>query len=181
MVTIILLAVNLFVILCFFISQNCDSNLKKSIVLGVELPDSFKSEEKVLSLTKQFKIINCVVFLIFAFLSVMGFFIKNPTLKTILLISIVVLAAAAYMLIYGIFNKKLKALKKSAGLDTKGDDCWIWGMFYNNPNDNNLTVKSRYGVNTAFNLGNKTGQFVFWAVLIAVIAVAVFVIALLVR
>ena len=180
MASIILFIINMFVILCFFISQNCDSNLKKSIVLGVELPDSFKSEEKVLSLTKQFKITNCVVFLIFVFLSVLGFFIKNPTIKTILLISIVVLAAASYMIIYGIYNKKLKALKKSAGLDTKGDDCWIWGMFYNNHDDSNVTVKSRYGINSAFNLGNKTGKFVFWTVFIAVIVAAVFVIGLLV-
>lgn len=181
MATIILFVVNLFVILCFFISHNCDSNLKKNFVVGVELPQTLKSEEKILSSIKQFKITNAVIFLVFAFSFLAGFFVKNPTVSIIILISIVVLASIVNITLYGVLNRKLKTIKKDAGFDTKEDDFWIWGMFYNNPNDNNITVKSRYGVNTAFNLGTKTGKSIFAVTVSALIVVAVFIIILLVR
>ena len=40
------------------------------------------------------------------------------------------------------------------------DDKWIWGMFYYNPNDTNLMVNARVGINTTVNMARKPGKFI---------------------
>lgn len=40
------------------------------------------------------------------------------------------------------------------------DDCWIWGMFYYNPNDSRLVINSRVGMNSTINLAKRSGQVI---------------------
>ena len=40
------------------------------------------------------------------------------------------------------------------------DEHWIWGMFYNNPNDRHLTVNDRTGMNMSFNLARPAGKVI---------------------
>ena len=40
------------------------------------------------------------------------------------------------------------------------DDKWIWGMFYYNPNDTNLMVNARVGINTTVNMARKPGKLI---------------------
>ncbi|MCL2662283.1 MAG: PH domain-containing protein [Oscillospiraceae bacterium] len=49
------------------------------------------------------------------------------------------------------------------------DDYWLWGMFYNNPNDNHLLVNARIGMNMSVNLAKTGGKILM---LFAVIMLA---------
>ena len=40
------------------------------------------------------------------------------------------------------------------------DDCWIWGIFYYNPNDTHVIVNQRIGIGTTFNMARRSGQIV---------------------
>ncbi len=42
------------------------------------------------------------------------------------------------------------------------DDYWIWGLFYDNPNDSHLIVNSRIGINTTVNLAKPAGKVLLW-------------------
>lgn len=48
------------------------------------------------------------------------------------------------------------------------DDKWIWGIFYYNPQDKNLIINDRVGMNTSFNLAKRSGQ-VIMAFLVAIL------------
>lgn len=43
------------------------------------------------------------------------------------------------------------------------DEHWIWGVFYNNPNDSHLTVNDRTGMNVSFNLAKPAGKLIMGA------------------
>lgn len=61
------------------------------------------------------------------------------------------------------------------------DDCWLWGMFYYNPNDRKATVEKRIGVGTTVNLATPAGKglMIFVAVvLLGVLLVCVWTIRL---
>lgn len=48
------------------------------------------------------------------------------------------------------------------------DDKWIWGIFYYNPQDKNLIINDRVGMNSSFNLAKRSGQ-VMMALLVALL------------
>lgn len=49
--------------------------------------------------------------------------------------------------------------EESAGEDVVDEDrWWLWGMFYYNPNDTNLVVNNRTGINTTCNLAHPVGK-----------------------
>lgn len=50
------------------------------------------------------------------------------------------------------------------------DDCWIWGMFYYNPNDKRLLVNARVGINSTINLARRSGQILAGATLLLLLA-----------
>jgi len=49
------------------------------------------------------------------------------------------------------------------------DDVWLWGMFYNNPNDDHFLVNARIGINMTVNLAKTGGKILM---LFAVISLA---------
>ena len=49
------------------------------------------------------------------------------------------------------------------------DDLWVWGMFYNNPNDRHLFVNDRTGSGMGVNIGRPAGK-AFMAVTAAILA-----------
>lgn len=56
-------------------------------------------------------------------------------------------------------QEKLTA-QSGKGAYIDDDDCWIWGIFYYNPNDSHTLVNNRIGVNSTFNMAKPAGKIV---------------------
>ena len=55
-------------------------------------------------------------------------------------------------------QRALTAGREQAALVDE-DDCWIWGLFYCNPNNNRLFVSERVGMGLAMNLARPAAHF----------------------
>ena len=49
------------------------------------------------------------------------------------------------------------------------DEFWLWGMFYNNPNDPAVLVSKRYGMGWTINVGSPKGKLIILALVILII------------
>ncbi len=43
--------------------------------------------------------------------------------------------------------------------DKNNNDLWIWGVFYNNPNDPSIWVDKRYGLGWTLNFAHRISYF----------------------
>jgi uncharacterized membrane protein len=53
-----------------------------------------------------------------------------------------------------------------SSIDSTPDDCWIWGMFYSNPNDASILVEKRFGMGYTLNFGHWQSWAILGATLI---------------
>ncbi len=56
------------------------------------------------------------------------------------------------------------------GYYVDGDDHWIWGMIYYNPNDTRLTVNARVGVGSSLNMARRPAQIIMGLLLAVLLA-----------
>lgn len=74
-------------------------------------------------------------------------------------------------------NNKIKRITNDlidlSGKDeiiTDEDDNWIYGIFYNNPNDKSVLVEKRFGVGMTLNMATLTGKIVTYGSIVLVLA-----------
>lgn len=54
------------------------------------------------------------------------------------------------------------------------DDLWLWGMFYNNPNDRHLFINDRTGSGMGVNIGRTSGRIFMGVTVLLLVGLAVF-------
>ncbi len=70
-------------------------------------------------------------------------------------------------------TKKLRQIndryepKIEENFDRDDDRYWIFGMFYNNPNDKRTMVEKRFGIGLTANMATKTGKITIWVAILA--------------
>ncbi|PHV70930.1 hypothetical protein CS063_07880 [Sporanaerobium hydrogeniformans] len=92
-------------------------------------------------------------------------FTASAMSKPIMLIFGALLLAGVLLMLYGTFKYNRKRSPKTSEEEDfsyapeDDDNYWVWGSFYNNPNDPSLFVEKRYGVGWTVNIGNKKGKW----------------------
>lgn len=56
------------------------------------------------------------------------------------------------------------------GYYVDGDEHWIWGLLYYNPNDSRLMVNARVGINSTFNMARRPAQIIMGLILAVLLA-----------
>ncbi|MGM9985766.1 MAG: DUF1648 domain-containing protein [Bacillaceae bacterium] len=102
----------------------------------------------------------------------------SPTFM-IIIVSLLFISAGIQIFVYYKYGQRA-FMKKS---ETMGyspedrDEYWLWGTFYNNPNDPSIMVEKRYGVGWTINIGNTGGKIIGIVTILFLIGVIVFAIA----
>lgn len=78
----------------------------------------------------------------------------------------------------GAYNQK--AIEKRYARDTElelldDDDYWIFGMFYNNPNDTRLNVEKRFGYGGTINIAHPAGKVILAITFLLLLGMLIFV------
>ena len=78
----------------------------------------------------------------------------------------------------GVFNQK--SIEKRYARDTElelldDDDYWVFGMFYNNPNDTRLNVEKRFGYGGTINVAHPAGKVILVIIFLLLIGTLIYV------
>lgn len=68
--------------------------------------------------------------------------------------------------------------RRDSNLDADNDNYWIWGMFYNNPNDKRTMVEKRFGAGTTCNMATPVGKITIIVAILALLIIPVSCVAL---
>ena len=84
------------------------------------------------------------------------------------------------MVIVAIGAVNQKAIEKRYARDTElelldDDDYWIFGMFYNNPNDTRLNVEKRFGYGGTINIAHPAGKIIMAITFLLLVGTLIFV------
>ena len=84
------------------------------------------------------------------------------------------------MIIVAIGAYNQKAIEKRYARDTElelldDDDYWVFGMFYNNPNDTRLNVEKRFGYGGTINIAHPAGKIIMAITFLLLIGTLIFV------
>lgn len=92
----------------------------------------------------------------------MAFYASQPVVFGVGIAALTILFTAAAIWQEFRFRAIQARLTRNSGRDfyVDEDDKWIWGMFYYNPNDTNLVVNARVGINTTVNMARKPGKII---------------------
>ncbi|CEI72754.1 MULTISPECIES: DUF5808 domain-containing protein [Romboutsia] len=94
--------------------------------------------------------------------------------QAIMIVCTILIILSSIYLTYIYYKSPVKSKDAVYSIDDE-DDLWIWGTFYNNPNDPSLFVNKRFGVGWTINIGHLKGKIFFILpfilILIALLAV----------
>lgn len=84
------------------------------------------------------------------------------------------------MIIVAIGAVNQKAIEKRYARDTNlelldDDDYWVFGMFYNNPNDTRLNVEKRFGYGGTINIAHPAGKIIMAITFLLLVGTLIFV------
>ena len=84
------------------------------------------------------------------------------------------------MIIIAIGAVNQKSIEKRYARDTNlelldDDDYWVFGMFYNNPNDTRLNVEKRFGYGGTINIAHPAGKVILAVIILLLIGTIIFV------
>ena len=84
------------------------------------------------------------------------------------------------MIIVAIGAVNQKSIEKRYARDTNlelldDDDYWVFGMFYNNPNDTRLNVEKRFGYGGTINIAHPAGKVILAVIILLLIGTIIFV------
>lgn len=84
------------------------------------------------------------------------------------------------MVIVGIGAFNQKSIEKRYARDTElelldDDDYWVFGMFYNNPNDTRLNVEKRFGYGGTINVAHPAGKVILVIIFLLLIGTLIYV------
>ncbi len=84
------------------------------------------------------------------------------------------------MIIVAIGAVNQKAIEKRYARDTElelldDDDYWVFGMFYNNPNDTRLNVEKRFGYGGTINIAHPAGKIIMAITFLLLVGTLIFV------
>ncbi|MBR4948514.1 MAG: hypothetical protein IKZ29_08150 [Clostridiales bacterium] len=84
------------------------------------------------------------------------------------------------MVIVGIGAFNQKSIEKRYARDTElelldDDDYWVFGMFYNNPNDTRLNVEKRFGYGGTINVAHPAGKVIMVITFLLLVGMLIFV------
>lgn len=115
MLKIIMLALFLPVLLIIYLVLRNEAKAKKNLILGVTLPHDARAHDTVLSLVRQYQLALGVVSVVLALLTVPTLFLRYDSVVMTYLMTWLLVMLLAPMVCYGLYNKRLMALKRHFG------------------------------------------------------------------
>ncbi|MCH3962329.1 MAG: DUF5808 domain-containing protein [Solobacterium sp.] len=103
---------------------------------------------------------------------VMCFFVSYPIISMIMIVAVTaILCICTYRIEFKTRHLQEK-LTKDSGRQwyADEDDHWIFGIFYNNPDDSRLLINQRIGINSTVNLARPLGRLMY--ILLALVIAA---------
>lgn len=168
------------VLLVQFFKMWGERNPKEHAIFTVTIPDEAMDHEEIKRVQKSYGTALIVLCLILAVAPAVVYASDWVSIKMLLWMLLILLAATVTYIPYMSANAKTKKLKEKNQYMTlepmleQVDDLWKYGVFYHNPKDNRLTAEKRIGIGTCINHAKPMGKFLSVLAIVALIFVFVF-------
>lgn len=180
----IIIAICYYVVLIAQIWIMCkERNPGENEIFSVTIPDEVMENEEIRQVRKKYGMSISLSGIVLAVLPAAMFLVDWTTVQVLIWMILFILIPVLSYLPYWRANRTLKILKaknnymeKAPNL-TEIDDMWKWGIFYYNPQDENLTTEKKVGVGTCVNHARKRGKVLTvaaWAAIAALLVLGVF-------
>lgn len=166
------MSTNLIIAICYyvillvqFMKMWSERKPRENTVFTVTIPESVMENDEIKKVQKSYGNQLIVCCLILAAAPAVVYFSDWVSIKLLLWMALILLAATVTYIPYILANKKVKTIKEqNRYMDLEPevkeiDAVWKHGIFYNNPEDDRLTAEKRIGIGTCINHAKPMGKF----------------------
>lgn len=166
------MSANLIIAICYyvillvqFMKMWSERKPRENTVFTVTIPESVMENDEIKKVQKSYGNQLIVCCLILAAAPAVVYLSDWVSIKLLLWMVLILLAATVTYIPYILANGKVKKLKEQnrymdLGPEVKEIDAvWKHGIFYNNPEDDRLTAEKRIGIGTCINHAKLMGKF----------------------
>ena len=182
----IIIAICYYVVLIAQIWIMCkERNPGENEIFSVTIPDEVMENEEIRQVRKKYGMSISLSGIVLAVLPAAMFLVDWTTVQVLIWMILFILIPVLSYFPYWRANQALKILKEKNNYMEKApnlteiDDMWKWGIFYYNPQDENLTTEKKVGVGTCVNHARKRGKVLTvaaWAAIAALLILGIFLI-----
>lgn len=182
----IIIAICYYVVLIAQIWIMCkERNPGENEIFSVTIPDEVMENEEIRQVRKKYGMSISLSGIVLAVLPAAMFLVGWTTVQVLIWMILFILIPVLSYFPYWRANRALKILKEKNNYMEKApnlteiDDMWKWGIFYYNPQDENLTTEKKVGVGTCVNHARKRGKVLTvaaWAAIAALLVLGIFLI-----
>lgn len=182
----IIIAICYYVVLIAQIWIMCkERNPGENEIFSVTIPDEVMENEEIRQVRKKYGMSISLSGIVLAVLPAAMFLVDWTTVQVLIWMILFILIPVLSSFPYWRANRALKILKEKNNYMEKApnlteiDDMWKWGIFYYNPQDENLTTEKKVGVGTCVNHARKRGKVLTvaaWAAIAALLVLGIFLI-----
>lgn len=164
------MSANLIIAICYyvillvqFMKMWSERKPKENTVFTVTIPESVMENDEIKKVQKSYGNQLIVCCLILAAAPAVVYLSDWVSIKLLLWMALILLAATVTYIPYILANKKVKTIKEqNRYMDLEPevkeiDAVWKHGIFYNNPEDDRLTAEKRIGIGTCINHAKPMG------------------------
>lgn len=165
------------VLLVQFFKMRGEKDPREQAIFAVTIPDEAMDNEEIKRVQKSYVTSLVALCLVLAAAPVAVYLSDWVSIKMLLWMLLILLAATVTYIPYISANAKIKNLKEKNQYMTLDptlkqiDDLWKYGVFYNNPKDERLTAEKRIGIGTCINHAKPMGKFLSVLAVVALIFV----------
>lgn len=166
------MSANLIIAICYyvillvqFMKMWSERKPRENTVFTVTIPESVMENDEIKKVQKSYGNQLIVCCLILAAAPAVVYLSDWVSIKLLLWMALILLAATVTYIPYILANKKVKTIKEqNRYMDLEPevkeiDAVWKHGIFYNNPEDDRLTAEKRIGIGTCINHAKPMGKF----------------------